>query len=59
MTGICGGYTTFSSFSLQTLNLAADSEWLFAGLNIVSSVTLGMFAAWLGHVAALLLKPKG
>ncbi len=35
MTGICGGYTTFSSFSLQTLELVRGGEWLRAGVNCV------------------------
>lgn len=52
MTGICGGYTTFSSFSLQTLNLARDGEWLYAGLNVLGSVALCLLAAWLGYLAA-------
>jgi fluoride exporter len=52
MTGICGGYTTFSSFSLQTLNLANDAEWARAGANVVISVTLCLVAVWLGFVAA-------
>ena len=52
MTGLCGGYTTFSSFSLQTLNLARDGEWFRAGAYTLGSVALCLFAVWLGHVAA-------
>ena len=48
MIGVCGGYTTFSSFSLQTLNLMYDREWLYAGGNIVLSVVLCLVAVWLG-----------
>jgi len=52
MSGICGGYTTFSSFSLQTLNLIRDDEWLYAGANVTASVLLCLFFVWLGHIAA-------
>ena len=53
MTGILGGFTTFSSFSLQTLNLAKDGEWLQVGGNVVGSVVLCLVAVWFGHMLAL------
>jgi len=51
MIGICGGYTTFSSFSLQTLNLARDGEWGYALLYIALSVILCLVGVWLGFMA--------
>ncbi|MBL8667466.1 MAG: fluoride efflux transporter CrcB [Rhodospirillales bacterium] len=55
LVGIFGGYTTFSSFSLQTLNLALDGEWALAGANILLSMTLCLLAVWLGHAAGILI----
>jgi CrcB protein len=60
MVGLCGGYTTFSSFSIQTLNLFRDGDWLRAGGNIILSVALCLVAVWLGHIlAAMLNQMKG
>jgi fluoride exporter len=58
MIGLCGGYTTFSSFSLQTLDLARDGDWFKALLNIVLSIGCCLAAVWLGRIFALALLPK-
>jgi CrcB protein len=58
MVGFCGGYTTFSSYGLQTLNLARDSEWVFVAANIVGSNVLGLLATYLGVVVGRFLQTK-
>ena len=58
MVGFCGGYTTFSSYGLQTLNLARDGEWLAVALNIVGSNVLGLLAVYLGWVSGRALQAK-
>ncbi len=53
--GLCGGYTTFSSFSLQTLDLFQAGDWMKAGLNVVISVFGCIAAAWLGRAVGLVI----
>ena len=55
MVGVLGGYTTFSSFSLQTLNLARSGEWLYASANVLLSVLLCLSAVWVGQVVARMI----
>jgi CrcB protein len=50
--GLLGGFTTFSSFSLQTLNLLKGGELIAAGANVVGSVVLGLLAAFAGDALA-------
>ena len=54
MVGLCGGFTTFSAFSLQTLELARAGRLLDAGANIMLSVTLCLIAVAVGHWLAAL-----
>ena len=52
MVGICGGYTTFSAFSLETLRLVQAGDIQAASFNLLISVAGWMAAVWLGHVLA-------
>jgi CrcB protein len=53
MIGVFGGFTTFSSFSLQTLNLVRDGQWVPASLYILGSVALCLVGVWLGHALGI------
>lgn len=53
MTGLCGGFTTFSAFSLQTLDLLRAGDWAGAAANVVVSVALCLGAVALGHWMAM------
>lgn len=49
MMGVCGGYTTCSAFSLETLALLRAWRVLAAGANLLLSLALCLIAVWLGH----------
>lgn len=52
MIGVMGGFTTFSSFSLQTLMLIRDGDWLAAVANVLLSVIACLAAVWAGYAAS-------
>ena len=47
--GLFGGFTTFSSYSLQTFALLRDGEFGLAMLNVITSNILGLFMVWIGY----------
>lgn len=53
ITGFCGGYTTFSSFSWQVLKLVREGEGTLAGAYAAGSVALGLVAVWYGLSLAM------
>ena len=50
--GVCGGYTTFSSFAYETTKLVEGREYAFAAANVVGSSLAGLAAVWLGTAIA-------
>lgn len=46
--GVCGGFTTFSAFSWQTVEQMQKGDWLAAALNVVVSIVACLLATWLG-----------
>jgi CrcB protein len=56
MVGVLGGFTTFSSFSFDTLNLARSGAWGAAGANVVGSVVLCLLAVSVGYIGTAALQ---
>jgi CrcB protein len=51
-TGFCGGYTTFSTFSYETMILVEDGQYARGAAYVLASVVFSLFAVWLGMVGA-------
>lgn len=55
MVGVLGGYTTFSSFALESRHLLADGEWFWAAVNVLTGNAAGIAMVFAGIVVARLL----
>lgn len=55
LTGILGGFTTFSSFGNETMNLVRDSQMMNAFANVGANVVIGLFAVWLGRTVSYMI----
>ncbi len=55
LVGLLGGFTTFSSFSWETVNMAGDGQWWMAALNVMLCNGLGLTAAWLAARLAVVI----
>lgn len=51
-TGICGGFTTFSSFSMENLHLLQEGKWLTSLTYTVGSILIGIIATGIGYKIA-------
>ena len=49
-TGIMGGFTTFSTFSYETISLFSDRGYLIGGVNVVANIVGALVACWLGKI---------